>query len=100
MADARDATRASHIAAIGTAVHMQIADQGNSYDAVGDIVTGDCATEVTSDCATTVLGMGTQPTDPSGGNYQISVTQTNRVLITPSSAGIADGSAYSSGEVY
>ncbi len=72
---ARESTRASHMVAIGTAVHMAVVDGLETCDgstlctSVADVLT--CTTpnnEFGSACATRVA-LAEAPQDPQGGNY-------------------------------
>ncbi len=87
--DAREATRASHMAAIGTALHMAVVDGDLANLEDSDCVASAYA-DFTNACATAV-GLGAAPEDPrsEGGLYQVkSVSDGARVQIRP--AGTSD----------
>jgi prepilin-type N-terminal cleavage/methylation domain-containing protein len=77
--DAREATRASHMAAIGTAIHMTVVEN-DLYSTVDSVLVDGCSfTTVTptefSDACAVVVGLGSAPVDPSEGTgYMVSAT--------------------------
>jgi prepilin-type N-terminal cleavage/methylation domain-containing protein len=94
--DAREATRASHMAAIGNAIHTTIATQGNGLDDMADVVSGSCATQISDACAV-IIGLGsTAPLDPSGGNYTITASG-ERVIVKPANS---ESEWYTDGRTY
>ena len=80
--EARNATRSSHMSAIGSAFHLTAVDQGNSLNSVADIIGhADCgAGTVTalrnfSNACAALIGLGsTAPVDPQTGSYRVRAT--------------------------
>jgi prepilin-type N-terminal cleavage/methylation domain-containing protein len=80
--EARNATRASHMTAIGSAFHLTAVDQGNSLTSIADIIGhADCGSgtvtalrDFSNSCAT-LVGLGsTAPVDPQSGSYRVRAT--------------------------
>ena len=66
MLDARNATRRSHMSAIGTALHLETAE-GTWTSVASSTCVGASYTSFTTGCAT-AIGLGEAPIDPQTGN--------------------------------
>ncbi len=117
LTEARESTRASHMASIGTAMHLAVVEykDGNNQfvwhsvaqalacdQGIGDYNTLDLGEkyDLQGDCTYPI--MATYPTDPLGGDYRISVDGTGstaKVTVYPSTAGAVE-SIYADGVVY
>ncbi len=79
--EARDATRASHMSAIGTACHLAIVD--GEIDSLNECASGNGVGKFTNDEAIEV-GLASAPTDPQNNNWFYSVSTTGgRIAIRP-----------------